>query len=877
MDIAGYSHSLAEAANDASQWVERNSELVRNEKESLLKELRRARRAFTACEKAAGRPMCAGVFGPSQAGKSYLISALARGKGDELIAQFGDKNYDFVSEINPPGGKEATGLVTRFTLHKPKDVPSDYPVQTRLLSETDLVKIIANTYFADCEHREEPQSVIADTLANLKKRQKDKGTGISLDALEDLREYLVKDFRGKARVQELERSYWEEAIELGQRLDLEGRIQLYALIWDEVPEFTDYLRVLLNALDKLNFADTLYCSIDALIPREKSIIDVDTLRNKNGEGEGDVSVCTPAGIKIDLSREVVTALIAELTIVMKDKPADYFEHTDLLDFPGYRSRYKIEDIHAELKKNPDSLKELFLRGKVAYLFQRYCADRELTSMLLCIGHGNQEVQDLPLVIGDWIDTTHGATPEARANKLVSLFFILTMIDMEFDDKKGAPSVADRWDIRLKSSLLDFFGKQRDWPEHWTPDKAFDNIFLLRNPNFKFKAVLEYEGDTEIGIRESQKNFVEQIHNAFMKSDLVAAHFKDPVKAWNEVMKLNDGGVSFIRESLSPLCDPGIKERQLLENINLFKDNINRRLKPFYHSDDREQLRKQKALMATTIYRNLGAMEKNKHRQGQLLRNFTIDDNELYNLYPEALRRFRDREVEPAAPRQETVPEEGFDLESFDLDSIDPLAQDQQPEADQPAQIAQDDEASFYASYIESKWVEKLHQIADDPILQKYYNLSGAEFSALASELATGAARMGFKEKLIEEFHKAAAYANTTKESIARKQAAIAMRMLNTYIDWLGFQPYKQSDSERTLRIFGSKDRVVFSPHEEIKDVPVLPDLSENFSSKWFSDWNYALVGLIMDNVDFDGRTTINTAENSALGKIIKTLDTKITE
>ncbi len=56
------------------------------------------------------------------------------------------------------------------------------------------------------------------------------------------------------------------------------------------------------------------------------------------------------------------------------------------------------------------LRELLLRGKVAYLFQRYSAERELSAMLLCIPDGNQEVRDLSDMMTAWIDQTIGATP-----------------------------------------------------------------------------------------------------------------------------------------------------------------------------------------------------------------------------------------------------------------------------------------------------------------------------------------------------------------------------------------------------------------------------------------------------------------------------------
>ena len=60
--------------------------------------------------------MAVAVFGPSQSGKSYLISALARRGTDPGLARFGDRTLDFVRDINPEGGQEATGLITRFTL-----------------------------------------------------------------------------------------------------------------------------------------------------------------------------------------------------------------------------------------------------------------------------------------------------------------------------------------------------------------------------------------------------------------------------------------------------------------------------------------------------------------------------------------------------------------------------------------------------------------------------------------------------------------------------------------------------------------------------------------------------------------------------------------
>lgn len=867
MELASYCNELAAASVSAAQWVERNGDIVRNEREGLLKELRRAGRLFRGCARAAKRKMCAGVFGPSQAGKSYLISALARNSRNELGAVFGSEVHDFISEINPEGGKESTGLVTRFTLTPEREAPEGCPVRLAMLSEMDIVKIVANTYYADCEHKEDPQSDVAGTLAELARKPALGNSPVTLDDFEDLREYLAGDFRAKARVQELERSYWDQALKLGPRLDLDGRIRLYALIWDDVEEFTDLLRRLLTAVEELGHPETCFCSLEGLLPRDKSIVDVATLGSLDST-EADLAVATLSGQKRKLPRAIVAALTAELTIVMDEKPADYFEYTDLLDFPGYRSRYKLDDVRRELKKD-GMLKELFLRGKVAYLFQRYCARRELNSMLLCIGPSNQEVQDLPGVINAWIGTTHGETPEEREGRQISIFLILTKFDMEFEEKKGAPSLESRWDNRLHASLLDFFGKQHDWPVRWTPTRGFDNIFLLRNPNFQFRAIMEFSGDTEVGIQPGRQDYVNRLRSAFMGSPLVGEHFRDRERAWEEAMRLNDGGISYIRESLSPVCNPRIKERQLLQNVNAMRQNLLRRLENFYRADDREALRKQKLKLFVTLSHYLGNMEKNSRRLGQLLRRLSVTDADIYYLHAFAMRQHRELTAEAAENRVEALPVlDDIDLDNFDLNALDPFGD----QGNGPApSVRPQDEAEIYASVIESNWVEKLHELADDPAMQSFFMLPDKAFSALATELAVGAERLGLRQRLVDDFRKTAAYANTSKTAIARRQAALAARRINAYVDWLGHSPHGETDAERTVRLTPTQSATVFKPTPELHGLPDLDAVQGNYTDRWFIDWRNALGGLIMANVNFDGDQTFDVAENDALGVILKKL------
>ena len=65
--------TLDRVGTDFLAWLDENPERVRQEKAGLTKDFRRLTAQARRLEQAARRPMCVGVFGPSQSGKSYLI------------------------------------------------------------------------------------------------------------------------------------------------------------------------------------------------------------------------------------------------------------------------------------------------------------------------------------------------------------------------------------------------------------------------------------------------------------------------------------------------------------------------------------------------------------------------------------------------------------------------------------------------------------------------------------------------------------------------------------------------------------------------------------------------------------------------------------
>ena len=386
LKLAQDCEALAVAASEGVTWLKSaalQSPTVAQQAPSLVSELQKVRNQSRKLARAARRRMCVGVFGPSQAGKSYLVSILASRDGRPLQARFADRSYDFLREINPPGNRESTGLVTRFGLGL-SDVSAEFPVRVRLLTQTDIVKILGNSFLLDFDHQKAefqgPDGAsIRKRLAELRAKAQPTPVGdLDADDVLDLIEYFDTFFAGVTA--ELRTDYWREAIDLAPRLSGHDRARLWSVLWYDFEPFTDLYLTLYEGLQKLAFAPEALLGMDALIPREKSIIDVltldrlgadsdDTLQVRPKQADGRYSTDTR------LPRSLVCALTAELNVAIAEKPWDFFDHTDLLDFPGARSRLKLAKLDDVAKtkgvaEGANPLRELLLRGKVAYLFQR---------------------------------------------------------------------------------------------------------------------------------------------------------------------------------------------------------------------------------------------------------------------------------------------------------------------------------------------------------------------------------------------------------------------------------------------------------------------------------------------------------------------------
>jgi hypothetical protein len=860
--LARHCEAVAEAATGAIEWLSGAGDLVREEGPALARDFRREALRARKLAQAARRPMCVSVFGPSQQGKSYLIASLARKNGRPTTIRFGEELRGFNRDINPDGGKESTGLVTRFSTRPVHGLPG-MPVVCRMLSETDVVKIMANAFMEDFLRDTvvplEP-AVIDATLARLRGKAAHAPVGrLSEDDVYDLFEYFERYFLNHPTHLALKPAAWREIETLAPRLALSDRVDLYALLWNATPTMTATVAKLLGALEKLDFPEEACCPMLAVEPKANSIIDVNTMITL-GQGDGDpVPVATRAGRRAEIPRAILTAIIAELQLQLEDKPFDFFDHTDLLDFPGARARGQYNARKAE----EETQTELFLllrRGKVAYLYQRYLAEQELTAMLLCLKHSNQEVRTVPAMVRDWIEGTHGATPAARQGQDVALFLVLTMFDMEFEVKGGAADSVERWSGRLETTIFEFLGRGHDWPEAWTPGKPFANTFWLRNPEVMNKGLLNYDAvGLETGFREPER--IAALRTNFLANPDVQKHFADPARAWDAGMMLNDGGIGYISERLHPVCNPALKRRQVQGQLTELANRMAGRLEPYHVSGDLDAELAKRRAEARVVGRQLLACA-NAQAFGLLLRELQVQADMLSELFRRQQLAAADgpAAVPNKVGRATSARDLRDDFEAlFDDAPADPAVAEEEEEEEGPLDLA-----DLFAGAAVAEWLQGVHRLAARSDTAELFRVEADAMAILVAQIAAAARRLRLRQRIAAQMRAGAAYNESLGTRLLRP-VMIAERAINDFVTWLGFDVVPPEARPRA----GRDQRIIFArPPAPPDDMPALEEMPLAYDATFYVDWAVAFVRLVEDNVRGAGGAMVDEKANARLGALL---------
>lgn len=878
-------YNTAEQAIDWVKDVRHSSKRLDSEADNLILDLRRLRNVSKRLGDVSTKSVAVGFFGLSQAGKSYLISALAADVNGNLETRVDSEVLDFIKHVNPPGGgKEATGLVTRFSRTAKGGIPG-YPLELKLFQEVEIAKILINSYFKDFDQqkivRKIDFSLLNNELNACEKKSSLSYTGsLQEDDVVDLHDYAMENF-GNA-LEGLKGGYWETTIRIAPYLSILDRATLFSFLWGSLPELTAIYIELATTLTKLNNAQIVYAPISVLVTdkdgvksQADSIMNVDMLERLNTPKDSTVQICPCNNDNttlqpVDISLAQLAFLAAELSFpLVNETRVKTFENVDLLDFPGYRGRLNLLSLADVKEGNPIS--QLLLRGKVAYLFEKYTDSQEMNVLVVCTPSDKQsDVNDVGPVLERWIERTQGETAEKRSTKKPGLLWAITM----FDKRIGA-SLSLTEDILnnswgrgglLQQTILERFGSY-DWLENWSNNQRFNNVYLVRKPGFPVPFLdVDINTSTELAVNASYQDKLAVLKRTFTQNADINQYIHNPEQAWDGMMKLNDGGMDRLSDYLSEVCSTPLKQQRIIEQLN-DKINyiVNLRFDTWYQAAGVEELNR-KNQMIDGVVKDL---QGKALLLGEFLKSIQLPEETIRALYQSSNIDVELNNIDSASNLTESAMSNdfGFNTEfSLFTDNNNQLATNSKPVEIQAE--------SKFAKTVFAAWTEHLRNIILNKHIVQFFKYEQKNMSFIVDELITGANRLKLEDILSTQIL-ANEDTGSKRNDLESRQVSTAHMIISDFIAWLGFVHNQVTDIPDSRVNQGKKifSSLLSSPLEDSvgsvsHQLPKLDDKTKIYAQQYIFDWFVAFMKLAQENVGHSAGREISPEQNAKLGAVL---------
>lgn len=859
------------------------------EADSLSIKLYQARNLARSLRHVASTPMTVGFFGLSQAGKSYLISALAADEQGQLETQAGSGvRLNFIEHFNPVGsGKEATGLVTRFTCQSQPAVDDHYPLQLRLFREIEIAMILANSWFKEFDQERVDYQINDDVIEQALAPYEQLDTSVPVPGVsaEDIVAFL--DYmRGlsKNTASKLEAKYWPRLIKIAPYLNITQRAEVFSVVWGQQALLKQAYIQLSTALHQLGLAQTVYAATDVLVQevngvlkQTNSIMNVDTLsllltprdipvyvRPMQEDGQ--------LGQPTQVLTAQLTALTSEMVFPLARAPQDEIvKKVDLLDFPGYRTREQLVRIEDAVEAESDSspVARLMLRGKVAYLFERYTTSQEMSALVMCTSSSKQsEVVTVGPVLTEWIYNTQGATPEERDSRC-GLIWALTMMDMFIDNglNLSAVNIPEHCGNMMKLTMTERFGNL-PWMQEWDTQGAFKNTFLVRKPRLKTSFIELDEDRNEAGFVAQTEDELHTLRQAFLATDTVNRHIAEPAAAWDAMLNLNDGGIRRFSSSFTDIANIDFKLERLEEQWQKLHQSLTGTFMRWYKADGDAALEQQR-LKAQSILMGLGPSAASI---AELMHYMKVPDEILRNLYLSGI-----YEVESAPEEQEEDAsftgfmgaDEGFDFSNMAGTASVTATQT-------PAANKENSNEYRFAKAATSAWINHLRGLPERTQLLKSLFIKPEAVTDLVNEIIIASYRFNLQDQLTDALL-AHSEVGSRREQTVDKQVLTVQMILQDFVAWLG--NLQLPLAERASRYQNQPGTVFdFYAQESPEDLPKLlenPSRQEQLSWRYLNDWFFAVHEATEANAGQAEGSDITPEQNNALGAVLAKFEASV--
>jgi hypothetical protein len=613
----------------------------------------------------------AAVYGESQVGKSYLISSLLseEGKPFGIIDETGAA-HNFIEKINPPGGgTESTSLVSRFSVNY-KSINPKYPIKAILLSPADIVMVLCDSFYSDIKavheltlKTEEINTEIEAMKTSFQGKQT-RQTVFGEDDVLDIRDYFTGYLPQANNV--LNSCFFDEISLLISKTKPDEWQDIFSLLWNRNKHFTTLFARLIAEYQKLNFAECVYLPLESVLYSNGTLLDVKRLKEiyfAHDKIESEYRAETKALFfsdgrenEITVAKSYLCALAAELVFSQPEtllEGKQFLEKIDLLDFPGARSRLTLPESLIETEIIP----ALLLRGKVAYLFNKYSECEKINILIFCAKHEQAAQRAMPEMLNKWINKTVGETPEKREefinkSEIPPLFIVETffnvnlMYDPQLDNPNDNTHFNYRWNQRFDITLADQLlnTESYKWFDQWTTTNAcFQNIFLLRdfekseNISHIFEGYHETKQESEVKPKDYPE-FKTKLRQSFIEYPFVKRHFEDPAESWDRAASVNEDGTQLIIAKLNAAAaaekiNVARMTKMREELTNIAQAVIAELCKYFYDNDEDKELQRAQEIAGDVTSRLTNAFSADGIKlYGQLMKELMLEEASVLQLY-----------------------------------------------------------------------------------------------------------------------------------------------------------------------------------------------------------------------------------------------------
>ncbi len=590
--------------------------------------------------RAASRPQALGFFGPSQAGKSFLVGALLSHEIGSLEVLSRGKTLDFLKEINPAKGVESTGVVTRFST-----APLPSPLERgdfycRLLSLETMLESVATGFLVECTSPGVDPERVEKCMRDARLAAGPAAGPIYREAWELVWHDLTKKYQDRhPYLNELKR---QAALTSGAwKSDIKtttGWMMVFSLLWGGpgyAPDLDKLVGLLVQGLEQLGHAEAIEAEVASIRASSQgvSLIDAGCLNSLGAGGARSKPArvfVSGTGGEVSIEPGVLSGLISEIVLPLRPSPGSLLDRADILDFPGGRALKGINGFGPEELSSGklENAIEVFKRGKLTFLFEQYAIDREITALCLCSpGPTKPEAIQLQSQVEGWLRIRYGAaTPKLPAEiDRPSLFVALTKFDMSLGALRSDNAMA-RWESRVGEACVDFWSRSpSSWILNWGQrGRPFSNMYWIRNPY----------ADQMRSLGPGDESY-DLIKRGYAESRAVQRHIDRFDEKWQAVEGEESGlpksGVPLLSAAFKLKLAENVKAREIAEEASAVSAELLSLLKALTPSRDETEHRARIAENATLL---VDAIEREMVRRssgavfGELLGLLSADEDEL---------------------------------------------------------------------------------------------------------------------------------------------------------------------------------------------------------------------------------------------------------